>query len=624
MIDRRQAVVLVAVVAALVYANSLGNGFAYDDVPIVEDNATITSFDRLAQAVVSPYWPIPAGADLALWRPVTTGVLGLQYIAGGGSPLPFHITNVLLHAAASGLLVLLLAHLMSLPAALVAGLVFAVHPVHTEAVANVVGVAELISTVAVLGACMLHLQGGERSRWGRSLLIGLLFLIGFGAKEGAITLLGLIFLVDAARERLSFRDLPSYLARRWRVYFVMLVVAVGMLIGRLEVLQGVATPNRPLGADLLAEIPKIWTLGEIWTHYVRLWVFPLDLSADYSPNVIPISFGWHAINVTGVALVLLVLVGSIVAWRRGPLGVGSNSARAAAFGVMWFLIAVSPVSNTVFVSGVLLAERTLYLPSVGLAAAVGWLLVRMARDRPRAAPVILVLVLLAGSVRTWTRNPTWEDSRVVFLTLARDYPHSGRSQWLLGDTFLDRGQVSEGLFAYRAAMNLLDSNYVLVTHVTQKLMALGRYQAADKLLDIAIRDRPTSPLAYGMRAGVRAELGDAAGTERYARISLALYGRDPLRQHVLAWALAARGLWDEAAEARSRGDELGRVDFWQRWIYDGYVARREGDTAAMLAALDSATVKVNTEVGRVALDSILVHDFGVDPSAFRPDSELQP
>ena len=607
--DIRRAAILVGLVAGLVYANSLGNGFAYDDVPIIENNPTIQTLDELPTAILSSYWPGPSGANMALWRPVTTVAMGLQYVVGGGSPVIFHVTNVALHVAASVLLVLLLGYFVSKPIALVAGLIFAVHPVHTEAVANVVGVAELISAVAVLAACLIHVRAGISSSWWTSIAIGLLYAVGFGAKESAVTLPGLVFLIDAAREPLGLRELPGYLARRWRAYFTMFVVAMALLTARLEILGSIASPSVALGSELLHDIPKIWTLGEIWTHYVRLWIFPLDLSSDYSPNVIPISWGWHAANIAGVTVVLAALFGALAAWRRGSLGPGSSSARAAAFGLVWFGIAISPISNTLFLSGVLLAERTLYLPSAGLAVAVAWLFVRMARERPRAAPIIVVALLVAASVRTWVRNPAWQDNSVVFTTMVRDYPHSGRSQWILGDNFFERGQLSESLFAYRAAISLLDSHYALVTHVVGRLIALERYEGAEGLLDMAIRDRPTMALAYGQRAGIRAELGDAAGTERYARISLALYSRDPIRLHIMAWALASRGAWEEASEARRRADELGPADFWQRWVYDAHALRRAGNLAAMDQALDSARVKTSSERGLAVVDSIIRTDF---------------
>ncbi|MEX0837652.1 MAG: hypothetical protein WD101_04920 [Gemmatimonadota bacterium] len=614
-LDVRRAVVIVVVLAAAVYANSLLNGFAYDDLSIIEHNPTIQSWDRLPEAVLAPYWPGPAGPKLALWRPVTTGLFGVQYLIGGGSALPFHLVNVALHAAVSGLLVVLLTRLTTLGIAFVAGLIFAVHPVHTEAVANVVGQAEVMAALAVLAALCVHLGSGPRSGWLRALAVGALYAVGFGAKEGAVTLIGLLFLVDAAQERIAFRDLPSYVARRWRVYFVMLVVAVGMLTARATVLQGAGAPIGPAGSNLLYEVPKIWTLGEVWTHYVRLWTFPLDLSADYTPNVIPVSLGWNAANVTGVLLVLLILLGTWMAWRTTELSLESRSARITAFGVLWFLVTISPVSNTFFLSGVMLAERTLYLPSAGLAAATAWVVVRMSRERPKAVPLLLAVGLLAGSLRTWTRNPAWLNHQTVFNVLARDYPQSGRSQWLLGDNFMNRGQESQGLFAYRAAVNLLDADYDLLMHIARVLMERGSYRSADGVLNVAIMQRPDHPLAYGMRAGVRAELGDAPGAERYARATLALRSTDGIRLHVLAWALGARGAWDEAAEVRARTDDRARVDFWQRWVYDAWVAKRRGDSAAMHRALDSARVKVDNPVGAEVLDSLLVSDFGFEPGS---------
>jgi len=607
----RRSAWIAALVGALVYANSLGNGFAFDDTHAIVNNTAIHSPATLAGALVAPYWPAEAGTQLAIWRPVTTGLFGIEYLLGGGSPLVFHLTNVLVHALVSALVVVLLGSLLPLPAAFLAGLLFAVHPVHSEAVANGVGIAELFSTAAVLGACILHLRSGERSGWVASLGVGGLFVLAFGAKESAVTLPGLVFLLDAARERLGWRDLRDYLARRWRVYAVMAVVAASLLMARLEVLAGSFVPLAPGGAHLLSEIPRIWTLGEIWTHYVRLWVFPQDLASDYTPNVVRVWTAWHLTNTLGVVLVLGILGGALVAWRRAPLGPGSASARAAAFGVVWFGIAVSPVSNTLFLSGILLAERTLYLPTVGLAAASAWLVLRVARHRPAMATGAVAAFVVLGAARTWQRNPTWKDDEAVFFTLMAEHPQSGRSQWLLGDSFIQLGRQSDALRAYRAAAGLLDSHYGLLTHVATKLMDMGRYESADRLLDVAIGDHPEEPLAYRMRAGLRAELGDAAGAERYARAARRLVEADPLREVILAWALASQGSLDEALEWRTKAEAQIRARFWQGFVTDAYFAERQGDTLGVRVALDSAYAAVGTDIGRRALDSLRVNRFGL-------------
>jgi tetratricopeptide (TPR) repeat protein len=611
--DARISYLLVGLVAALVYVNSLSNLFAYDDVHIVENNEALHELATIPDAMMEPYWPNDHGRGLGLWRPVTTGLFGLQWVAGGGSPVVFHAVNVVAHVASTLLVLALLVELMSLAAASVGALVFAVHPVHVEAVANIVGFAEIISTVALLAALLVHVRGGPSTGWGRALAIGALYLIGFGAKESGVTLPGLLLLVDAVRRPLGFAELPAYLRDRWRVYLVMLLVAVGLLVVRYGVLGSLASAFAPLGAELLEEIPRIWTLGQVWLHYVRLWVFPLDLSADYSPNVIRVATSWGLENTIGVVLALLVLCATLVAWRRPDMVRGRDTAKAAAFGVVWFLIAISPTSNTIFLSGVLLAERTFYLPSVGLAAATGWLVVRLARERPRVVPAILVLTVLGSSVRTWTRNETWYDSSRALTVLVRDYPQSGRSQWILGDQFLLAGRPSEAFQSYRAAISLLGASYSVLTEIAQRMIEYGYNDGAERLLPFAIEERPEFSSAYRLMSSSRAERGDAVGAEYWSREALAREapGNDPARHHILAWALAAQGRMEEASEARARGDALGRAVFWQGYVYEAYAERARGDSATAVAKLDTAWAAVRTDLGRRALDSVIVSEFGL-------------
>ena len=144
------------------------------------------------------------------------------------------------------------------------------------------------------------------------------------------------------------------------------------------------------------------------------------------------------------------------------MGRGRTTRRILGFGVVWFLVTVSPVSNVLFISGVLLAERTLYLPSVGFVAMVGWGLVELARRRRRLTVALTAVVVTLMAVRTWGRNPTWHDNRTVFGTLIHDYPQSGRSQWVLGDLFYQEGRLPEALKSYRLAISILGGHYELL------------------------------------------------------------------------------------------------------------------------------------------------------------------
>ena len=600
----RSAAFLAAALGAVAYANSLTNDFAYDDLHIISENKGIQSLDSIPAALVQPYWPGPYGEQLDLWRPTTTLVLGLQYAIAGENPTLYHGVNVVAHALATGLVVLLLAELLPLSAAFVAGLVFAVHPVHTEAVANVIGIAEILPAALYLLACLVHLRGPAETGWRRALAVGALYALAFGGKESAVTLPAVLVLLDSAKARLGFAEMPAYLRARWRLYAVLAGVAAVMLWARFRVLGNIAHPFGPLGADLLEEIPRIWTLAEIWSNYVRLLVFPMDLSSDYSPNVIPISLGWNAANLVGAILALGILVGSLVAWRRAPLSKDRASARVVAFGVVWFLITISPVSNVLFLAGVLLAERTLYLPSVGYVAMVGWAVVRLSRTRARLAWGIVAVVVGLMGWRTWDRSPTWRDNLTVFGTMIEDYPYSGRSQWVLGDLFFQKGRPEQGLVSYRAAINILGPHYQLITEISKKLIAAEYYDAAERLLLYAWRQHPELSVAPGLLAVIASERGDPLATERYCRATLALDDKDPVLHHLLAWALAEQGRWPEAVEARKGAIAQGEGDYWQQWVSLAYLQAFAGDTLAARAAIDSALVKTMTRSARRQVDSL--------------------
>jgi hypothetical protein len=605
--DRRAALLLVSMVAVVVYANAVPNRFAYDDHHIVVNNEAIQSLETLPGAVLSPYWPGVFGRASGLWRPTSQLLLGLQWIAADGSPWVFHLTNVLGHAAVSALVLLLLAELMSLPGALVAALLFAVHPVHVEAVANVVGMSEIVSTGFFLAACLVHVRSPAETRWGRAVAIAVLYTLGFGAKEGAVTLPGIIFLLDAARSDLSLRDLRRYASQRWRVYLALAVSAALMLIARSEVLGTIADPFGPLGADLLAEVPRIWTVSEVWGNYVRLWVLPLDLSSDYGPNVIPISIGWTLSNGLGVALALGILGLALAAWRTGVMAAGRSSGRAAGFGVAWFIITMSPVLNVFFLVGVLLAERTLYLPSVGLSAASGWMLVRFSRGRPRAALLATGVILAAASARTWTRSPTWMDNDAMLEALITDYPYSGRAQWVLGDAFMVRGRTSDAFRSYRAAVDLLDSHYQIMTEFAQTMMHQELYRPAEGLLRHAWRREPHFPLAPGLLAEIYSIWGRPEQAEHLSRVTLTIDEDDRLRPHILAWSLASQGKFVEAREVREAAIlRFGLRDFWEQWVTLAYLEADAGDSTAASGAFDRASALELSTVERELIDSLRV------------------
>lgn len=582
-VSLRVAAWLAAIAATAAFANTIGNDFAYDDRLIVAGNEAIQSLETLPGTFTEPYWPDGHGRELGLWRPVATWVYGLQWALWNGHPAGFHLVNVLLNGLAAALVVLLLGRLLPVSAALPGGLLFAVHPVHAEAVANVVGMAELLSAVLYLSACLLAAHCPGRMGVGRLATVAGLFLTAVLVKESAVTLPGAVLLIDAARSGLRAGQLRGYLAERWPVHLVLAVTILLQLGGRLAVLGAIADPYPPLGAEILAEgeVPRIWTVLGTWPEVFRLLFLPADLSADYSPGVVPIAYGWTARNLCGLVIGLMILA---VAWwssRRGPLTPGRLEPTALGFGILWFVITVLPTSNLLFQTGVLLAERTLFLPSVGLAAGVGWMLARLRWERPRAGTFVTVAVLSLLLCRTISRNPTWKDNTTVFMTLLREHPESGRAQWVAGDMYFAAGDHARGLAAYRRAIGMVGGSYTLLTEIGRRLVAAGLDRPAERVLYRAWRERPEFGLAPSLLAVLLDRQSRWKLAEEAARAALAADPRSAVQMHLLARSLTAQGRIGEAIEARRQVIRIGenRPEQW-RWLAELELRRRDSVRAA--------------------------------------------
>ena len=577
----RVAALLAAIAATVAFANAIGNDFAYDDRLIVAGNEAIRSLKTLPGTFTEPYWPDGRGRELGLWRPVATWVYGLQWALWNGHPAGFHLVNVMLNSLAAAFVVLLLGRLLPVSAALPGGLLFAVHPVHVEAVANVVGMAELLSAVLYLGACLVAAHCPGRMGAGRLATMAGLFLTAVLVKESAVTLPGAVLLIDAARSGLRAGEFRGYLAKRWPVHLVLAVIILILLGGRIAVLGAIADPRPPLGAEVLAEgeLSRIWTVLATWPEVFRLLFLPADLSADYSPGVIPIAYGWTARNLCGLVIGLTVLA---VAWwssRSGPLTPECLDPAALGFGILWFVITFLPASNLLFQTGVLLAERTLFLPSVGLAAAVGWMLAQLRWERPRAATFLTVATLSLLLCRTISRNPTWKDNTTVLMTLLREHPESGRAQWVAGDMYFAGGDHARGLAAYRRAVGIVGGSYALLTEIGRRLVVGELDRSAEHVLFRAWRERPEFGLAPSLLAVLLDRQGRWKPAEEAARAALAADPRSAVQMHLLARSLAAQGRIGEAIAARRQVIRIGE-DRPQQWRWLAELRRRDTVWAA--------------------------------------------
>lgn len=441
---------LLLLVSLLVYSNALLGGFVHDDKPLVAENRLLREPGGAARIFASGYWTTREGSVPELYRPLTIFSLWLNYHACGLAPFGYHLTNVLLHALVSWLVFRLALRICAAePAAWAAGLLFAVHPIHVEAVAEVVGRSELLAAGFSLAALLLHARArlASRGSLGSFVPAAACFLAALFSKESAIALPALILLTDAALVP-GERDSSDRGRFGWP-YLLYGVVALLYLGIRMAVLGAVARSDVRVIDNPLLTLPLVarWETALIALgKYAWLLLWPVSLSADYSGGQIPAASGAGDPRLLGSVLFLATALGLVWACRR--------RGKAFAYSILFFLVALLPASNLFFLIGTIFGERLLYLPSVGFCLLAGGVFLSLRRRARAVATLFLVLILSAGSVRTLARNRVWRDDASFAMAAARDAPRSPKAQFNLGVFLEEHGDLAGAVAAYRAATAL--------------------------------------------------------------------------------------------------------------------------------------------------------------------------
>jgi tetratricopeptide (TPR) repeat protein len=424
-------VAIVAVVAAalVAYAGAPPATFVFDAHVLVAENPILREATgaNVLYLLTHDYWQ-PMATD-GLYRPVTMLSFLFDYAVLGHADhaAPYVVENMLLHGACAAL-VYAVVWLLSRRhwAATVAALLFALHPITTESVTNVVGRADLLATAGVLGGVACWIAG--RSAVGRRRValaagLGVAAVIAFGGKESGLVLVPAVVLYDlavpaAGRRRVRAEHalvgalLVAYLAARWYVD------RIGFPP------EDISPVDNPLvEAPFLAG--RLTAIG-VLVREAALLVWPATLSVDYSYRQIPIvslppASAGDWIGLLGVPALAVIVWGIARLRRREP---------SLFFLTSFALVALVPSSNLLRVIGSIMAERFLYLPLAGVAGAMALAVDRWASDprRRRIANVAVGVVALAYGARTAARNLDWRDDQTLWAATVRAVPESAKAQ----------------------------------------------------------------------------------------------------------------------------------------------------------------------------------------------------
>ena len=431
------------VLAVLVtWANSLDGPFLPDDHTAILTNPRIRGLAESLGSLGRDHETTLAG------RPVAALSFAFNYAVGGLEPRGYHLTNVALHALAALLLFGFLREVLPRvaneaagPAAFTAALIWAVHPLHTEAVNYVVHRTEILSAAFMLTSLWCVVRGASDARPVYSGLAVAACWLAVLSKETAAGLPLLAWSLDAI---LLSRGWGRALGRRPGLYAGLTASWVWLAL----VLLG---SPRPAAAGWHLGVTAwsyLLTQSGILTHYLRLVLWPRPLSVSYQDW--PLAASVWEVGPTFLFWASLVVLTMVAVWRRRPAGL---------LGVLFFVV-LAPTSSIVPIVTELAAEHRMYLPLVSIAVPVGIGVQRLGGRRGRPATAVLALLIaLPLGLSTWDRNRDYRTAAGLWQTAVEARPQNPIAHGALGYYLEQEGKLEEAVTAQRTAVRL-DPDYV--------------------------------------------------------------------------------------------------------------------------------------------------------------------
>lgn len=480
----RHVFLLVGLAAAILaaYAPVLGGVFVWDDTYVVEQNYLIRDWSNLPEVFGPAYFDRAERGHYnrsgeQSYRPVSTLSHFLDYSLFGLDPRGYHGTNLLYHALACATLAQLLLSLgIPWAGAVFGALLFALHPLNSEAVITVSYREDLLAAAGLFAALSQHLRG-------RTWAALLLFLLSAFAKQSAVVFLPLVVLADALQTWDPARPgtaLRAVWKNRWRGW---LVYALGTAFFLWIVLVVLIDPNvAPTPYPGGSPGTGLATAARILLHDLRLVFWPAPLR--FHPDLVP-STTWLDPHAAAGLLTLTACLAA--AWRWLP-------AWPARFLGLWFFVALLPIAG-IYPLPNPVAERYLYLPLAGPVGLAAWGCGRISGtwrgSRPRLWAVLLLPVLVLCGICDRQRSRIMTSDEAFYREMLRTNPRSDKGQMGLGSALFAQGRIAEASAAWEQAAAAPDSSPIALHNLALAYLHEGRRGDAYRTLERVLELQPS-------------------------------------------------------------------------------------------------------------------------------------
>lgn len=543
----KKLAILLAVIAGLVYINTLQNGYVLDDVMVIKENTMVRKgFAGIPELLSTPHLKGHISLSTDTYRPLSLVMFAAEFQLFGENPAAGHFFSILLFAAGVVALFLFLSRLFNgerIVVAFVAALLFAVHPIHVEVVANIKSRDELLCfffAFVSLNLFVNYMRQGKPLQLAAGLFC--LFLA-FISKETAITFLGIIPLV------FFFYNNDS--KTRAAIITGGAVLIAGIFLGMREAILNEYHANAPYVVkfldNFLAGAPnaasKMATAFLLLGEYLKLMFLPYPLVCDHSFNSTPIvGFGniWAILSLVIYLGLGALSVYRLIKFKKDPW----------AFGILFYLITISLFSNIPFLVGAALADRFAFFASAGtcmlLALALDkWVFNTAGNDinvlmGSKALGAVGILAGIYG-VMTFNRNGDWKDNYTLYKSDIEKSPNNTRMYYYLGaelqkqydltnDPIQQQAIVKQGIDYLRKSLNIYPDNTDSHAEIGATYFRAKMYDSAVTHLNRAMELNPRQINASTNMGTVYLTQGRFAEALPYYRKTVSINDG-----HLLAW-----------------------------------------------------------------------------------------
>uniref|UniRef100_F1MAQ6 Protein O-mannosyl-transferase TMTC4 n=3 Tax=Rattus norvegicus TaxID=10116 RepID=F1MAQ6_RAT len=538
------AKLVVGFVSLLCFARSYDGDFVFDDSEAIVNNKDLQSDTPLADLWHHDFWGsrLSSNTSHKSYRPLTVLTFRVNYyLSGGFHPVGFHVVNILLHGGISILMLDVFSVLfgglqysskgrrvhLAPRASLLAALLFAVHPVHTECVAGVVGRADLLCALffllSFLGYCRAFKETGNKEGTHSStfwvLLSIFLGAVAMLCKEQGVTVLGLNAVFDilvigrldilvAVRKVLrKDKSLESTgMLKNGGLLFRMALLTIGgstMLYIRWKIM-GTGPPaftevDNPAS---FADSVLVRAINYNYYYSLNAWLLlcPWWLCFDWSMGCIPLIKSVGDWRVIALAALWLCLIGLIF---QALCSEDSCKRRILTLGLGFLVIPFLPASNLFFRVGFVVAERVLYLPSAGYCMLLTFGFGTLSRHTKKKKPVAAIIlgILLINALRCVIRSGEWRSEDRLFRSALSVCPLNAKVHYNIGKNLADQGNQTAAIKYYREAVRLNPKYVHAMNNLGNILKERNELQEAEELLSLAVQIQPDFAAAW-MNLGI--------------------------------------------------------------------------------------------------------------------------